>query len=198
MLENLQRDVLVLMASRGIRAFAFSYLGVVFAIYLTAWLFHGDHRSSDLHGFRQRRSAHRAMGFSIRPLRTQKDPHAAGHAYHHLESNLCLLQPSRLHSFGRDHRQRRRRRLGGGGQGADLSIPLSSLLAEKCTPENRNHIFPRTLSSARLWAPGCFGERLAAIPSRKLWLAAGGVLQAALRADDHPPQHHSHFRLFEH
>ena len=32
--ENFQRDVLVLMASRGVRAFAFSYLSVVFAIYL--------------------------------------------------------------------------------------------------------------------------------------------------------------------
>jgi MFS family permease len=31
---GLQRDVLILMASRGIRAFAFSYLNVVFAIYL--------------------------------------------------------------------------------------------------------------------------------------------------------------------
>src|SRR5512143_4135643 len=31
---ELQRDVLVLMASRGVRAFAFSYLSVVFAIYL--------------------------------------------------------------------------------------------------------------------------------------------------------------------
>ena len=32
--ESLQRDVLVLMASRGVRAFAFSYLSIVFAIYL--------------------------------------------------------------------------------------------------------------------------------------------------------------------
>src|SRR5512147_684762 len=31
---HLQRDVLILMASRGVRAFAFSYLSVVFAIYL--------------------------------------------------------------------------------------------------------------------------------------------------------------------
>jgi MFS family permease len=34
MLANLQRDLLVLMISRGVRAFAFSYLSVVFAIYL--------------------------------------------------------------------------------------------------------------------------------------------------------------------
>ena len=34
MFTNLQRDVLVLMLSRGIRAFAFSYLSVIFAIYL--------------------------------------------------------------------------------------------------------------------------------------------------------------------
>ena len=32
--ENFQWDVLVLMASRGVRAFAFSYLSVIFAIYL--------------------------------------------------------------------------------------------------------------------------------------------------------------------
>ena len=35
MFADLQRDMVVLMASRGIRAFAFSYLGVVFAIYLS-------------------------------------------------------------------------------------------------------------------------------------------------------------------
>ncbi|HTN72590.1 MAG TPA: MFS transporter [Methylomirabilota bacterium] len=34
LIENLQRDVLVLMASRGVRAFAFSCLGVIFTIYL--------------------------------------------------------------------------------------------------------------------------------------------------------------------
>src|SRR6266478_8737060 len=34
MFANLQRDVFVLMISRGIRAFAFSYLSVIFAIYL--------------------------------------------------------------------------------------------------------------------------------------------------------------------
>ena len=143
MLENLQRDVLVLMASRGIRAFAFSYLGVVFAIYLSQLGYSTVTIGLVIsHGFRQRRSAHRAMGFSIRPLQAQKDPHAAGHAYHHLESNLCLLQPSRLHSFGRDHRQRRRRRLGGRRTGGGPFNPVEqALLAEKCTPENRNHIF---------------------------------------------------------
>jgi len=35
MFADLQRDIVVLMASRGIRAFAFSYLGVAFAIYLS-------------------------------------------------------------------------------------------------------------------------------------------------------------------
>ena len=34
LLRNLHRDAKLLMASRGIRAFAFSYLNVVFAIYL--------------------------------------------------------------------------------------------------------------------------------------------------------------------
>ncbi len=35
MFKELHRDVAVLMASRGVRAFAFSYLNVIFAIYLT-------------------------------------------------------------------------------------------------------------------------------------------------------------------
>jgi len=35
MLQDLQRDVIVLMASRGVRAFAFSYLSVIFAIFLS-------------------------------------------------------------------------------------------------------------------------------------------------------------------
>ena len=32
---NLQRDARLLMTARGVRAFAFSYLGVIFAIYLS-------------------------------------------------------------------------------------------------------------------------------------------------------------------
>ena len=35
MSKELHRDVAVLMASRGVRAFAFSYLSVIFAIYLS-------------------------------------------------------------------------------------------------------------------------------------------------------------------
>src|SRR5688572_3293815 len=35
MFKELHRDVAVLMASRGVRAFAFSYLSVIFAIYLS-------------------------------------------------------------------------------------------------------------------------------------------------------------------
>ena len=37
MFRDLHHDAKLLMFSRGIRAFAFSYLGVVFAIYLTGW-----------------------------------------------------------------------------------------------------------------------------------------------------------------
>ena len=32
---DLQRDAVILMISRGVRAFAFSYLGVIFTIYLS-------------------------------------------------------------------------------------------------------------------------------------------------------------------
>src|SRR5918992_2586993 len=35
MFRNVQRDALILMTSRGVRAFAFSYLSVIFAIYLS-------------------------------------------------------------------------------------------------------------------------------------------------------------------
>lgn len=47
--ENFQRDVLVLMASRGVRAFAFSYLSVVFAIYLAQLGFSTDRKTSTGH-----------------------------------------------------------------------------------------------------------------------------------------------------
>src|SRR5215467_8937356 len=40
-------------------------------------------------------------------------------------------------------------------------------------------------------------KRLTAISSRKLGMATGGIVQAALCAD-HPLQHRSHFRLFAH
>ena len=33
--DGLERDAVILMISRGVRAFAFSYLGVVFTIYLS-------------------------------------------------------------------------------------------------------------------------------------------------------------------
>ncbi len=35
MFKELHRDAAVLMGSRGVRAFAFSYLNVIFAIYLS-------------------------------------------------------------------------------------------------------------------------------------------------------------------
>ena len=67
---DLHRDAKLLMASRGIRAFAFSYLNVVFAIYLdrlgytpvTIGVVY-------LRRLFERRGADRALGLSVGPLR---------------------------------------------------------------------------------------------------------------------------------
>ena len=114
MFKNLQRDVLVLMASRGIRAFAFSYLGVVFAIYLSQL----GYSTVTIGLVISTASASGAVltalwGFLSDRFGRKKILMLAGGTDRGLESNLCVFQSSRFHSFGRDHRQRRSGRLRG-------------------------------------------------------------------------------------
>jgi MFS family permease len=143
MLENLQRDVLVLMASRGIRAFAFSYLGVVFAIYLsqlgystvTIGLVISTASASGavltaLWGFLSDRFGRKKILMLLATLTIISNLIYV--FFSHLVFILSAVIIANVGAGGS----------GGGGQGGGPFNPVEqALLAEKCTPENRNHIF---------------------------------------------------------
>jgi MFS family permease len=143
MLETLQRDVLVLMASRGIRAFAFSYLGVVFAIYLsqlgystvTIGLVISTASASGavltaLWGFLSDRFGRKKILMLLAALTMVSN--LIYIFFSHLVFILSAVIIANVGAGGS----------GGGGQGGGPFNPVEqALLAEKCTPENRNRIF---------------------------------------------------------
>ena len=143
MLETLQRDVLVLMASRGIRAFAFSYLGVVFAIYLsqlgystvTIGLVISTASASSavltaLWGFLSDRFGRKKILMLLAALTMVSNLIYV--FFSHLVFILSAVIIANVGAGGS----------GGGGQGGGPFNPVEqALLAEKCTPENRNRIF---------------------------------------------------------
>jgi MFS family permease len=143
MVGNLQRDVLVLMASRGIRAFAFSYLGVVFAIYLnqlgystvTIGLVISTASASGavltaLWGFLSDRFGRKKILMLLAALTI-----VANLIYVFFSHLIFILSAVIIANVGAGGS-------GGGGQGGGPFNPVEqALLAEKCTAENRNHIF---------------------------------------------------------
>src|SRR5262245_36591124 len=151
MLENLQRDVLVLMASRGVRAFAFSYLGVVFAIYLsqlgystvTIGLVLSTASASGavltaLWGFLSDRFGRKKILMLLAALTVVSNLIYV--FFSHLVFILSAVIIANVGAGGS----------GGGGAGADLLVRLSRRCWRKNVPQ-RTAIgsFPRTLSSVR-------------------------------------------------
>ena len=143
LLRNLHRDAKLLMVSRGIRAFAFSYLNVVFAIYLDRLgytpvmigvIFTVAYLSgavlTALWGYLSDRVGRRKILMLLAILT--------------ILSNLILIYFSSLFfilaavivaNVGAGGS-------GGGGSGGGPFNPVEeALLAEKCQPENRNQIF---------------------------------------------------------
>jgi MFS family permease len=143
MFENMQRDVVVLMASRGVRAFAFSYLGVVFAIYLsqlgystvTIGLVISTASASGavltaLWGFLSDRFGRKKILMLLAGLTIVSN--LIYIFFSHLFFILSAVIIANVGAGGS----------GGGGQGGGPFSPVEqALLAEKCTPENRNRIF---------------------------------------------------------
>jgi MFS family permease len=141
--ENLQRDILVLMASRGVRAFAFSYLSVVFAIYLNqlgfstvtvGLVFSTGYATSALltavWGFLADRYGRKNILILLAVLSI------ISNVLYLLFSHLVfILIAESIAAVGVGSS-------GAGGQGGGPFNPVEqALLAEKCTPENRNRIF---------------------------------------------------------
>jgi MFS family permease len=143
MLANLQRDVVVLMASRGVRAFAFSYLGVVFAIYLsqlgystvTVGLVISTASASGavltaLWGFLSDRYGRKKILMFLAALTIVSNTIYI--FFSHLFFIFAAVMIANVGAGGS----------GAGGQGGGPFNPVEqALLAEKCTPENRNSIF---------------------------------------------------------
>jgi MFS family permease len=140
---HFQRDVLVLMASRGVRAFAFSYLSVVFAIYLNqlgfstvtvGLVFSTGYATSALltavWGFLADRYGRKHILILLAVLTI-----ISNLLYLFFSHLVFILIAESIAAVGVGSS-------GAGGQGGGPFNPVEqALLAEKCTPENRNRIF---------------------------------------------------------
>lgn len=140
---DLQRDVLVLMASRGVRAFAFSYLGVIFAIYLnqlgystvTVGLVISTAYTSSavltaLWGFLSDRHGRKRILILLAALTIVAN--LIYIFFNHLFFILAAVTIANVGAGGS----------GGGGQGGGPFNPVEqALLAEKCSATERNKVF---------------------------------------------------------
>ena len=164
MLGNLQRDVLVLMASRGVRAFAFSYLGVVFAIYLSQLgystvaigLVLSTASASGavltaLWGFLSDRFGRKKILMLLAALTVVSN--LIYIFFSHLVFILSAVIIANVGAGGS----------GGGGAGGGPFSPVEqALLAEKCTAENRNWIFSTNAFVGSFM--GSFGALVSGLP----------------------------------
>ena len=138
-----ERDVLVLMASRGVRAFAFSYLSVVFAIYLSqlgfstvtvGLVFSTGYATSALltvvWGYLADRYGRKHILILLAVLTI-----VSNLLYLFFSNLIFILIAESIAAVGVGSS-------GAGGQGGGPFNPVEqALLAEKCTPENRNRVF---------------------------------------------------------
>jgi len=143
MLRDLHRDAKLLMASRGIRAFAFSYLNIVFAIYLdrlgystvtVGVIFSVAYISSALltavWGYLSDRIGRRKILMLLALLTIVSNVILI-----YFTSLVFILSAVIIASVGAGGS-------GGGGSGGGPFNPVEeALLAEKCQPETRNQIF---------------------------------------------------------
>jgi MFS family permease len=143
MFRGLHRDAKLLMASRGIRAFAFSYLNVVFAIYLdrlgystltVGVVFSVAYIASALltavWGYLSDRWGRRKILMLLAVLTILSN--AILIYFSSLSFILLAVIIANVGAGGS----------GGGGSGGGPFNPVEeALLAEKCSPENRNQIF---------------------------------------------------------
>jgi MFS family permease len=143
MFKELHRDVAVLMASRGVRAFAFSYLSVIFAIYLsqlgystvTVGLVISTAYASGavltaLWGYLSDRFGRKKILILLATLTIVSN--LIYLFFDHLVFILLAVIIANVGAGG----------AGAGGQGGGPFNPVEqALLAEKCSAANRNRIF---------------------------------------------------------
>jgi MFS family permease len=164
MAERVERDVWVLMASRGVRSFAFSCLNVIFAIYLsqlgystvtiglvisTAYL--SSAVLTVVWGYLSDRYGRRRILMLLAALTI------VSNAIYLFSSQLVFIFIAVIvTNIGAGG-------TGGGGQGGGPFNPVEqALLAEKCTDNNRNRIF--SLNSFVGSIMGSFGALFSGLP----------------------------------
>ncbi len=142
MFNNWERDVAVLMASRGVRAFAFSYLSVIFAIYLnqlgystvTIGLVLSTASASGavltaVWGYLSDRYGRRRVLMLLAGLTV-----VSNLIFVFFSELIFILAAVIIANIGASS--------GAGGQGGGPMSPVEqALLAEKCAAANRNRIF---------------------------------------------------------
>jgi MFS family permease len=162
--SDLHRDAKLLMASRGIRAFAFSYLNVIFAIYLdrlgytpvTIGIVYSVAYLSGavltaLWGYLSDRYGRRKILMLMALLTIISNA-----IFVFFSSLFFILLAVIIANVGAGGS-------GGGGSGGGPFNPVEeALLAEKCTPENRTQIFG--LNSFFGSVMGSFGALAAGVP----------------------------------
>jgi MFS family permease len=163
-LRNLHHDAKLLMASRGIRAFAFSYLNVVFAIYLsrlghstvtigivftTAYL--SGALLTAVWGYLSDRFGRRKILMLLAALTILSNL-----IYIFFSSLFFIFLAVIIANVGAGGS-------GGGGSGGGPFNPVEeALLAEKCAPENRNQIYALNFCAGSIM--GSLGALVSGLP----------------------------------
>ncbi len=164
MFKDWHRDVAVLMASRGVRAFAFSYLSVIFAIYLsqlgystvTVGLVISTAYASSavltaLWGYLSDRFGRKNILILLAALTIVSN--LIYLFFDHLFFILLAVVIANVGAGG----------AGAGGQGGGPFNPVEqALLAEKCTAANRNRIFATNSFVGSIM--GALGALLSGLP----------------------------------
>jgi len=164
MFRDLHRDAKLLMVSRGIRSFAFSYVNVVFAIYLDQLgystvtigiIFSVAYLSgavlTAVWGYLSDRFGRRNILMLLAVLTI-----ISNCIYVFFSGFVFILLAVAIANVGSGGSA-------GGGQGGGPFNPVEeALLAEKCTPENRNRVFAVNSSVGALM--GSFGALASGFP----------------------------------
>ena len=161
---DLQRDAIILMTSRGVRAFAFSYLGVIFTIYLSqlgystmtvgfvvTTAYAASAVLTALWGYLSDRYGRKNILILLAALTI-----VANLIYIFSSHLIFIIAAVIVANVG----------AGGSGAGGPGGGPMSpveqALLAEKCTPENRNKVFGANAFVGSM--SGSVGALLAGLP----------------------------------
>jgi MFS family permease len=161
---DLQRDAKILMISRGVRAFAFSYLGVIFTIYLSqlgystitvGFVVTTAYASAAVltavWGYLSDRFGRKNILMLLAALTI-----ASNLIYIFSSHLIFIIAAVIIANVGAGGS-------GGGGQGGGPMNPVEqALLAEKCTPQNRNAVFAANAFVGSMM--GALGALLSGLP----------------------------------